>query len=165
MSRVESVVAERAPESVLSLLEPEFSSPYTGPAYAGRHLRLDFHDVEIATWDENPPSVEDVRRILTFVGAWKRDAPILIHCRAGVSRSPAAAYVAACALNPRVDEAEIALALRAVAPFVRPNAALVRLADAELSRQGRMCLALDLFEPRRISGEGALFEFPSTFAR
>lgn len=168
MSRVESVLARRTPERVISLLDPDFPSPYTGPAYAGRHLRLDFHDVEVATWEENPPSAQDIRKLLDFVDGWKRDAPLLIHCRAGVSRSPAAAFVAACALNPDASEAEIALTLRAVAPFARPNAALVRLADVELSRQGRMCLALDALravEARRASGEAALFELPSTFGR
>ena len=64
--------------------------------------------------------------------AWDRAAPLLIHCFAGVSRSTAAAFIAACALSPRRDEGEIARALRAASPTATPNARLVALADATL---------------------------------
>lgn len=96
----------------------------------------------------------------------------LIHCRAGISRSTAAAFVTACALNPLADEEAIAVALRRVAPFARPNELLVRLGDSALAREGRMSAAIaatralrrpadfDLFGAQ---GEGTPFELPSTF--
>ena len=60
---------------------------------------------------------------------------MLIHCFAGVSRSTAAAFIAACALAPNRDEATIARALRAASPTATPNARLVALADAALGRR------------------------------
>ena len=63
---------------------------------------------------------------------------MLIHCFAGVSRSTAAAYIAACALAPERDEFDIARALRAASPTASPNAHLVALADDALGRGGRM---------------------------
>jgi predicted protein tyrosine phosphatase len=79
-----------------------------------------------------------VRALLDFVGAWDRTEPLLIHCYAGVSRSTAAAFIAACALAPARDEGEIARALRAASPTATPNARLIALADAALGRGGRM---------------------------
>ena len=61
-----------------------------------------------------------------------------MHCWFGVSRSPAAAYVAACALAPDQDEAAFAdSALRRAAPFATPNRRIVALGDALLAREGR----------------------------
>jgi predicted protein tyrosine phosphatase len=79
---------------------------------------------------------------LRFVHSWDRAAPMLIHCFAGVSRSTAAAYIAACALAPERDELEIARALRAASPTASPNAHLVALADDALGRGGRMKKAI-----------------------
>jgi predicted protein tyrosine phosphatase len=173
LSKVGSVIAARAPERIVSLLDPDSPSPYVGVEYANRHLRLSFHDVEIATWDEDIPTPQDIGELLAFVEAWARTAPLLIHCRAGVGRSTAAAFVTACALNPQADEKLIALALRRVAPFARPNEMLVRRADAALARRRRMSAAIeetrpiaprddrpDVAAPR---SEGTPFELPSTF--
>ena len=73
---------------------------------------------------------------------WDRAEPMLIHCYAGVSRSTAAAFIAACALKPERDEFEVARALRAASPTATPNARLVALADAALGRDGRMSEAI-----------------------
>ena len=67
---------------------------------------------------------------------------MLIHCFAGVSRSTAAAYIAACALKPKRDEFAIARALRAASPTASPNTRLVALADDKLGRRGRMSEAI-----------------------
>ena len=69
--------------------------------------------------------------------------PVLIHCYAGVSRSTAAAFIAACALNPTRDEAEIARAIRAASPTATPNARLVAIGDSMLERGGRMSAAIE----------------------
>jgi predicted protein tyrosine phosphatase len=130
--------------------------------------------VEIATWDEDIPTPQDIRELLAFVDGWRRTAPLLIHCRAGVGRSTAAAFVTACALNPRADEKAIALVLRRLAPFARPNEMLVRRADAELVREGRMLAAIEQTRPVRSHddsvdvsaprAEGTPFELPAIFA-
>lgn len=173
LSKVESVIAARAPERIVSLLDPDSPSPYVGVEYASRHLRLSFHDVEIATWDEDIPTPQDVLELLAFVAGWGRTAPLLIHCRAGVGRSTAAAFVTACALNPKADERLIAVALRRVAPFARPNEMLIRRADSALARKGRMSAAIEETRPVRARedipdsltprSEGTPFELPSTF--
>jgi len=90
-----------------------------------------------------------MEQLLAFIRAWDRQAPLLFHCWAGISRSTAAAYIAACALAPDRDEAELARALRAASPSATPNAHFVALADDLLNRQGRMIEAI------RAIGRGA----------
>ena len=81
-------------------------------------------------------------RLLDFVERWDRTAPMLIHCYAGVSRSTAAAFIAACALSPHRDEHEIAAEIRRNSPTATPNARLVALGDEILQRGGRMNAAI-----------------------
>lgn len=173
LSKVATLVAARAPERIVSLLDPDFTFPEAGPAYAGKHLRLRFHDGHVATPGQVLPAVEHVDELLAFVGKWDRSAPILIHCRAGIGRSTATAFITACLHNPHADEHEIALALRRASPLARPNETLIRLADAALGRRDRMCGAISE-TGRNLSwnavelalsseGEGRAFELPSAF--
>ena len=67
---------------------------------------------------------------------------MLVQCWAGVSRSTAAAYVVACALEGEGREADVARRLREAAPFATPNPLIVALADAQLGREGRMVEAV-----------------------
>jgi predicted protein tyrosine phosphatase len=108
-----------------------------------------------------------VRTILDFVGGWRADAPILIHCYAGISRSTATAFITACVHNPSLDEEEIAHALRAASPTASPNRRFIALADAELGRGGRMRRAIDAIgrgPPWYEVGEANPFSLPARFA-
>ena len=111
--------------------------------YSGRHLRLRFHDITLPMPDRVMPAAEHVREFLRFLDGWDENDVLLIHCRAGISRSTAAAYIAACYLHPDRDEHDLALELRRASPLARPNGTLVRLADAEMSREGRMIEAIE----------------------
>ena len=142
LSRVNDMVQMHRPDRVISMLDPERPFPDLGAQYVDRHLRLAFHDVNVPSDDEVGPSSDHVRSVLRFVEAWDRGRPILIHCRAGISRSTAAAYVVACAAYPESDEYAIAAVMRQVAPLARPNETLVTLADAEMGRGGRMRAAI-----------------------
>ena len=93
---------------------------------------------------------------------------LLIHCRAGIGRSTATAFIAACFRNPHADEHRIAAALRRAAPFARPNEALVHLADEALGRKGRMLDAITEtgrnLPPLNLA-EGEIFQINSVFPR
>ena len=77
------------------------------------HLVLSVDDISLPMEGYTLPGEEHVERLIGFAGAWDRTAPMVVHCYAGISRSTAGAYVAACALNPGRDELEIAWELRA----------------------------------------------------
>lgn len=108
-----------------------------------RHLFLGMSDIGAPMEGHVVPAQEHVEHFLAFVRRWDRAAPLVIHCWAGISRSTAAAYIAACALGPRRDEEEIAADLRATAPSATPNARLVAIADGMLGRDGRMSAAIE----------------------
>jgi predicted protein tyrosine phosphatase len=106
------------------------------------HLRVGFSDIVAPMEGHLPPGEAHVRAVLDFVAAWPREKPMVIHCYAGISRSTAAAYVAACALRPDWDEAELAQEVRRLAPSATPNRLFVEIADRLLGREGRMSAAV-----------------------
>jgi len=125
---------------------------------AERHLFLGMSDIVAAMDGHIVPAQEHVERFLGFIRAWDRQAPIVIHCWAGISRSTAGAFITACALAPQRPEDEIAQALRAASPSATPNARLVAIADALLERNGRMVAAVAAIGRGADAFEGAPFE-------
>jgi predicted protein tyrosine phosphatase len=79
------------------------------------------------------------------------------HCFAGISRSTAGAFVAACALNPQRDEMQIARAIRSASRTAQPNARFVGIADRLLKRDGRMVRAIEAIGPGTAAMEGDPF--------
>jgi predicted protein tyrosine phosphatase len=168
LSKVAEVVAGHAPGRVVSLLDPGSTVPELGPRYLGRHLRLAFHDVHVPIDGQVVPAVEHIVQLINFVAAWDRGEPLLVHCRAGIGRSPAAAFIVACFCNPGTLEREIAVSLRRVAPLARPNETLIRLADDVLGRNGRMSAAIASTGrnlPEIDVDEGEPFRMPSAGER
>jgi predicted protein tyrosine phosphatase len=103
------------------------------------------------------PCERHIEQILNFVRNWDRSAPMVVHCFAGISRSTASAFAAACMLNPHRDEIAIARQIRAASPIAQPNRLIVGLADKALGRDGRMLRALDEMGPGSMSVEGRPF--------
>ena len=107
-----------------------------------------------------PPHEEHVEKLIDFVTAWDRSAPIVVHCYAGISRSTAGAFITACALNPKRDETSIARAIRSLSPTAQPNIRLVSLADDLLGRKGRMIDAVSAsgraLPPMKASRSGSI---------
>jgi len=123
----------------------------------GNHLLLDMDDIVVEMDGYVPPSQEHVEKLIDFVTRWDRTAPIVVHCYAGISRSTAGAFITACALNPRRDEATIARAIRDSSPTAIPNMRLVALADNILGRKGRMVKAVQAIGPGLSAYEGVPF--------
>src|SRR5262245_21357124 len=142
LSRVDEMVARYRPGRVISLLDPDYVFPDLGPSYGGKHLQLRFHDVLEAAAGEIAPSTAHIDHLLRFIRAAGRDESLLIHCRTGISRSTAAAFIASCCFYPDVPERTLALALRRASSVARPNQTMVALADVAMSRGGRMSEAI-----------------------
>ncbi|WP_062016385.1 tyrosine phosphatase family protein [Aureimonas sp. AU4] len=107
-----------------------------------RHLFLGMNDIAAPAEGLTHPGENHLDDLLRFGLAWDRTKPLAIHCWAGISRSTAAAYILACAINPDLDEAALAWELRRRAPSATPNPLLVEMADRRLGRDGRMVEAI-----------------------
>jgi predicted protein tyrosine phosphatase len=142
LALVADTVERTGARSLVSLLSPGTAVERPTAIAPERHLYLAVSDIVAPLPGQTLPERPHLDDLLDFVRGWDRAEPMLIHCFAGVSRSTAAAFIAACALNPRRDEFEMARALRAASPTATPNARLVALADAALERNGRMNAAI-----------------------
>jgi len=121
------------------------------------HLKVAMDDITEHADGFVAPSEQHIEKVLAFVRGWDRNAPLVVHCYAGISRSTASAFAAACMLNPRKDEISIARQIRAASPIAQPNRLIVSLADKLLGRDGRMLRALDEMGPGSMIVEGRPF--------
>jgi predicted protein tyrosine phosphatase len=166
LSQAPDVARTHKPSHAVSLLDPGSMFPVLVGFPEERHFRLCVHDINEARDGCLICDDTQMRTILDFVGGWDRDAPMLIHCYAGISRSTATAYITACLHNPAADEHEIALALREASPAAWPNRRFVALADTALGRSGRMSRAIEAIGEGHSwldIGENAPFMLPSHF--
>jgi predicted protein tyrosine phosphatase len=138
MTKVVDTVRESGARSLITILTAGASLVRPCEIPRERHLRIAVSDIDAPRDGHVLPSDEHIERLLGFLQDWDRAAPLVIHCYAGVSRSPAAAFVAACALAPHRCEMELARELRLASPTATPNRRLVALADERLGRDGRM---------------------------
>ena len=131
----------------------------------GRHLRLPMNDISAPRPGHIAPGPEHVTAIVDFMMGWDREAPVLINCLAGISRSTAAAFTILCALNPQTDEAEVARLLSEASPTAQPNRLLVSHADQVLGRDGRMMRAVEEIAARAEMEPARPFALPARIAR
>jgi predicted protein tyrosine phosphatase len=124
---------------------------------AANHLKVQVDDITEAMEGFVAPSEIHIDQVLNFVRGWDRNAPLVVHCYAGISRSTASAFAAVCALNPHRDEMAIARKIREASPIAQPNRLLVSLADKALGRDGRMLRALDEMGPGSLTSIGVPF--------
>lgn len=138
LSRIDEIVDETGARSLVTLINVGTPVARPGAIAPERHLFIGMSDISEQVQGHVAPDAVHVQALLDFVHAWDRIEPLLIHCWAGVSRSTAAAFVAACALAPHRDEAEIAREIRTLSPTATPNTRFVAIADDHLGRDGRM---------------------------
>ncbi len=99
-----------------------------------------FDDVEFAR--EGGPDRNNIYRILLFSQAFTPGDKILVHCRAGISRSTAIACAILCQHSPVGEEQQVVSQVRAIRSVMKPNFFIVKLADEILQRQGRLVAAV-----------------------
>jgi predicted protein tyrosine phosphatase len=142
LCHVERLAAKHNFSRSLSLLAPWQMVIFDTSILPRDRVILGFNDVTAPGPGLVPPDEATVRAVLEFGAACAPEDEILVHCWMGVSRSPAAAYIMACARAPG-EERPIAEGLRRASPVATPNRLLVSLADDLLVRNGRMVDAID----------------------
>jgi predicted protein tyrosine phosphatase len=139
LSAVSSVYRRLPLSHAVSILGPQDreSFPYIK---AENLLRLEFDDVGYTSDFGQAASPEDISKLISFARSWAGLGNLLIHCRAGTSRSPAAALIALAAIESSNFD-ELAKSLLLAKNYYRPNSTMLRLADQHLST-GSSLLAL-----------------------
>lgn len=151
-----SPVLEGKFTALISIGDPLQSFPL-GWATVPKRLRLEFHDVcELLLGDpssahEVVPQAEHVQKIIDFGKEIQHQEGVcLIHCHAGMSRSPAAAFILHCLWKgPSKEEEAMRDALAGCREhWIFPNDIMVSHADDILNRNGAMIRELHLESSR-----------------
>ncbi|MEN3349434.1 MAG: hypothetical protein V7632_3069 [Bradyrhizobium sp.] len=142
---------------VLTVMANVDQVPRPPSVLPANHLKVSMDDITEVMDGFVAPNEAHIERVLAFVRGWDRRAPMVVHCYAGISRSTASAFAAACALNPHRDEMAIARLMREASPIAQPNRLIVSLADKALGREGRMLRALEAMGPGSMTVEGRPF--------
>ena len=131
--KVSTVLAHRNVTHVVSILGAmdRLSWPSVGNRTS---IRLAFDDASYSSGELVAPGRKHIADLIKFARHWNCAGIILLHCRAGTSRSPAAAMIVAAALE-RMDVAQQILDGKA---YFRPHQGMLRLADAQLKPTPRL---------------------------
>jgi len=157
LARLHSTVKTTGARHLVTLLSVDDEIDRPATVEARNHLFLRMHDIPEPLDGHVAPGAAHVEDLIRFVRGWDQQAPLVVHCWAGISRSTAAAFVSVCALRPQRDEREIARMLRSVSPTATPNPRIVAFADTMLERKGRMIAAVDEIGRGTMAAEGLPF--------
>lgn len=160
LSKLEKVVEDVAATHLVTVLNPEMEMERPARIAPDNHLRLSLNDIAGNMPGFQLASDKQVALLIDFFKSWSRETPLVVHCWAGVSRSTASAYIAACCLRPDMSEMDLALALREASPPATPNSHLIALADTLMGREGRMIEAIKSIGRGAYCYEGNIFKMP-----
>ena len=95
-----------------------------------------FDDVDYQT--EDGPQENGITLLLDFSQRFTVADKILIHCRAGISRSTAMAYAVVCQHTKPGQETKALAYICKIRPQLFPNRLIIKMADRILKREGRL---------------------------
>lgn len=143
LGRIAEMAVRHRAQEMISLMAEEHTFHRPAVIAAERHLLLGMNDITFSGGGKLvAPQEVHVQQIIDFARSWDQSAPLLVHCWMGVSRSPAAALIAALAVRPDLDEEALVARLRQASPQVTPNARLIAFGDEMLGRKGRLAAAV-----------------------
>jgi predicted protein tyrosine phosphatase len=143
LARIGEIAGRHKAREMISLMAERQDFHRPGIIDPARHLTLAVNDIAFAGKDGLvAPADEHVAGIIGFAKSWDQAAPLLVHCWMGVSRSPAAALIAALAVEPALDDTWLVQQLRRASAQATPNTRLVEIGDRMLGRNGRLVAAV-----------------------
>jgi predicted protein tyrosine phosphatase len=145
---------------LVSLVAPVEQPPTPAGIGTDRHHRVGIHDISEPLDGHILPAEGHIEGLIDFVSAWPHhQAPILIHCVAGISRSMAAALITLVIKAPG-RELEAARQVRKAAPHAYPNRRMIAIADRLLGCAGRLVEAREAMGPADLLPLAPLVRLP-----
>jgi len=163
LAKVHDVHAEAQPGRAVSLLAPGDVFPSLRGLAKTDHHKVHLHDIREPKDDHVTPGEQHVSELVAFLKGWQPKQPLLVHCWAGISRSTATAFIAACLHNPEADEAMIAQTIRDASPTAYPNTLIVAHADKIMEREGRMIAAVKAMSEWQMAEQAMPFFIPAKY--
>jgi predicted protein tyrosine phosphatase len=162
LQHVEKTVAETGAECLVSVLDAADIPPTPQSIAPHCHFKI-ATDVELPCNLKtlNPETLRPLQNLVAFARAWSQSAPIVVHCKAGLSRSTAAAFAILCALNETTIEEAIAQTMRHNSAQADPDALITAFADKVLVRDGRMRRAIANMSEAMPAETGTPFSMPT----
>jgi predicted protein tyrosine phosphatase len=160
--RVEAAAEKYKPTAAISLLDCADNAPTIKGIAPEQHLKLSLTMAEAEMMSMPCPNKEcgRIEQIIEFAQKADWGHAVLVHCRLGISRSPAAAYIIQCALAPDRDEVHIAEEMRQLSEAIDPSMMMISVADEVLKRDGRMVNAIDNLSLAEPCIAGDILEIP-----
>lgn len=139
------LVPQLGVRDLVSIIQPNAQPPTPAGINSARHHRCPVHDIVEARPGQVLPEAGHIAELIGFLRTWDGEAPLLIHCHAGVSRSTAVALIAH--VLQTGDPLRSATALRKASPYAWPNRRIVALADSFLGLDGGLIAARESMGP------------------
>lgn len=160
LAAIHDVAAQTGASHMLTVISSGSDVKRPASIAPENHLYLEFNDITAPAQGLVPPSPAHVEKILAFGKSWDQQAPMIVHCWAGVSRSTAAGYILSHALTPGSEPHDLAKLLRSRAPWATPNGRMVGFADDLLGADGQMRQAIAGIGRGAMAHEGKPFFLP-----
>ena len=124
-------------DGIITIEDTTIREPFRVQTDEPKQLILQFDDINKPMDDYVVPQMSHIKRALEFADKIE-DGSLLIHCRAGISRSSAIALaVIAKRLGSGKEEAAVNT-LEHINPNCRPNKSIVEMTDELLERDGKL---------------------------
>ena len=156
LSALDDTLASCGTRHMISLSSPG-KSPNRPAQINGHYLPLEFNDISEPREGLIAPSRANIESLFNFYSIWGARDPLLIHCWMGISRSTAAAVLAAAFFNPHQDMTELAGNLRKASPMATPNALMISHGDDLLGLDGKLSGAIQSIGRGEDAFEGVPF--------
>lgn len=157
---LDEVVETHKPNRLITLITAGTDVPTPKTIAPDHHLSLNFNDINAPRPGLVPMGQSQMETLVQFFRDWDQEAPMVIHCFAGVSRSTAAAMIGVATLRAERKASEIAAELRFRSPSATPNKRMLELADDVLTRHGALLKAGNVIGRGADCFQGNVFAMP-----